>query len=150
MARELEDVWPYGFVEFHLDGSWSPLPECDGGVQASIEPVIEGGEIVDAVAWPMFDGRRWALRTGAAVVLGWDDIGAAIQQQCLLVLVETPRQLVMTRGSPFAIACVLDWGADLYGVFDQLPEVRCISARLRRRLQATITQRRAPCPIKVI
>lgn len=150
MGTELNDLWPYDFVEFDGDGTWSPLPDSDGGVQAAIEPVLEGGEIIDAVAWPMFNSRRWGLRIGAAVVLGWDDIDAAIRQECPLVLVETPRQWVMTRGCPLAIACVLDWSADLYGLFDQVPEIRCVSPQLKRRLDNSITRRRAPCPIKVI
>jgi hypothetical protein len=148
-STALDDLEPYGFVEFHGDGTWSPLPECDGGVQAAIEPVLEFGEIVDAVAWPMFDGRHWALRTGAATVLGYDDIGIAIRSECRLALVENPRDWVMTRGCPLAIACVLDWSADLYWIFDQLPGICCVSERLARRLTESLSRRRAPCPITV-
>lgn len=150
MGDELSDLWPYGFVSFHTDGTWSPLPERDGGLQAAIEPVLEYGEIVDAVAWPMFNGRRWGLRIGAAVVLGFDDIEAAIRQKCPLVLVENPRQWVMSRGCPLAIACVLDWSADLFWIFDQVRKVRCVSNRLERRFRNAITRRRAPCLIEVI
>jgi hypothetical protein len=144
-----EEIWPYGFVEFHSDGTWSPLPECDGGVQAAIEPIFYAGEIIDAVAWPMFDGRSWALRTGEAVVLGYDDLDAAIRSACALALVENPRQWVMTRSCPLAIACVLDWSADLYGVFDRVPKILCASRRLQDRLIKSTTRRPPPCPIEV-
>jgi hypothetical protein len=103
------------------------------------------------VAWPMFNSRRWGLLTGAAVVLGWDDIEAAIYQQVPVVLVETPSQwVVTTRRFPLAIACVLDWSADLFWVFDQVRKVRCVTPRLQRQLQNAITRRCAPCLIEVI
>jgi len=53
---------------------FQPMP---GGVAAYIAPVLDRGELVDLVTWPLDRPVRWALRLGVAFALGADAIAEA-------------------------------------------------------------------------
>ena len=68
------DITPFcGLDHIHANGPWfQPDPAGDPEI---IMPVMEGGEVVDLVAFMPHRPGRWHIRTGACPLLGIDNMG---------------------------------------------------------------------------
>ena len=104
------------------------------GELAVLVPVRDRwGELIDAVAFFQDDPGRWWLRFGdESPILGARTLARAAWEHQPLILWETPLQWLLKRRRG---CCVLDWGANLRPLFDEIPEIACQSGALSERLQ---------------
>ena len=95
------------------------------------------GEIVDAAAFLTSRPGRWWLRYRDTAILCARAFAIAEWDGRPLKLWETPLQWLLQgrRGS-----VILDWGADLRPMFEDVPEITCQSTALRDRLQANFVR----------
>ena len=112
------------------DGTYSLDPN---GRLAVLVPVRDRyGETVDIVAFIQDEPERWWCRHGDETpILGAPALARAMFERQPLVLWETPLQWLLQRRSG---SVVLDWGADLRPIFEEIPAVNCQSPALSDRL----------------
>ena len=113
------------------DGTYSVDPH---GRLAALIPVRDRwGELVDIVAFIQDEPEQWWCRYGDETpILGAKALAYAAWERQPLVLWETPLQWLLQHRSG---SVVLDWGADLRTIFEDIPAVNCQSTALSDRLQ---------------
>ncbi len=79
----------------------------DDGIMAVITPIIDGGEVVDLLAWNTDCPARWWTRTGAHWALGADALDRLWLGDRLKVF-RSPRSWLQA-GAPYNAVMVLDW-----------------------------------------
>ncbi|WP_430429208.1 hypothetical protein [Parasphingorhabdus sp.] len=103
---------PFGVMDCEDIGGRIYQP---GGEKANIvQPVYDGGILIDIVAWRTTEPQKWLWRTGAAWALNMDTIAANSWQDEPLVIDATP--LDWLRGGATGL-CILNWDA---------PEIRTL------------------------
>lgn len=112
------------------DGTFSFDP--DGRLAVLIPVRDRFGEIVDMAAFFQEESDQWWCRHGDETpILGAQELAYAGFHHQRLKLWETPLQWLLKRRSG---CCVLDWGANLRLLFDDIPEVACQSTALKDQL----------------
>ena len=105
------------------------------GLTHIVQPVIEGGGLVDLVAWRSAAPTRWALATGLGSLLNADMAFASRWDGDRLSLLSTPLEWLRHGGDG---AVVLDWDAPdldwlrLFSTIDCASDI--LAATLRRAL----------------
>lgn len=123
----------------HEPGQAPDAARADMAAQLPAEDAA--GEIVDLVAWFVTDPCRWWTRKGVATILGERAIVRAGWNVEPVNLYRTPGEwLHASAGGDDFAACIVDWQADPRLMFGCAQEVRCISAKLRQRLEARVRE----------
>jgi hypothetical protein len=111
------------------DGSFQ---HTDSGPEAILCPVkLDGGEIIDTVAWFADQPGAWWLRHRIATHLGDRALRHAAFLGKPIRLLSWPADWV---SSPWDAVCVLDWTTDLRALFRDVPEIRCSTPALEKHL----------------
>lgn len=107
------------------DGLWWP---DDNGVPRLLIPCIERGEYVDIIALKPAEPDVWFHRTGAAAILGADNLATCIKDYPLDV-VTNPMGWLALGGDG---VCILNWSAPYHELspLRDWPELRVDSPRL--------------------
>jgi hypothetical protein len=116
-------------IQTYSDGSFQ---RTDSGPEAILYPVrMDGGEIIDTVAW--FAGRpgAWWLERGIATHLGDRALRHAAFLGKPIRLLPSP---TVWLSSPWGAVCVLNWTTDLRALFRDVPEIRCSTPALAKYL----------------
>lgn len=128
--------FPFGVMPGKIDHEGAFVPE--EGPMHLIQPVMEGGEIIDLVAWASARPDRWGLRIGTGWALGlenviepggWDAPSAH--------LVATP--LDWLRGGAVATV-ILNWDAPEIEGLRYLGDVVCSDATVAGLLHAALSR----------
>lgn len=84
------DHKPIGLARVRFDGyTFEP---ADDGVEAVLLPVRRDRMLIDVVAWPLNQPRKWRTRRGIATVLGGDAIRRAFHLNRAILIHEMPVQ----------------------------------------------------------
>ncbi|MEQ8744249.1 hypothetical protein [Parasphingorhabdus sp.] len=103
---------PFGVMQ--VDNIGGGIFQPGGDTPAIVQPIYDGGCLIDLVAWRTNDPTAWLLRTGAAWALGVDAIEANSWTDAALAIDATP--LDWLRGGASGL-CILNWAA---------PEIRTL------------------------
>lgn len=141
--EELKILAGLAWIEPSSDGSFAFAPAPGVGIWGRMIPVIEGGEIVDVVAWERDTPSAWWLLRRSVSLLGEHALRLALASGRPLILTSTPAKYLDFHAG--RAACLLDWSTDLRLLFDGLTELRCDSPALERRVwQVVAEQARRP------
>jgi hypothetical protein len=117
------------------DGSYQ---QTDTGPMAILCPVeLDGGEIIDTVAWFADQPGAWWLERRIATHLGDRALRRAAFLGKSIRLLPSPAAWL---SSPEGSACVLDWTTDLRTLFREVPEIRCSTPMLARHLDRRLDE----------
>ncbi len=130
---------PFGIaqVEFLKGSFWQP---CDGGggVGAMIQPVYEGGSLVDLIAWRSLKPSDWHWRLGEAWALGADAAdGTPWHGFASLVVHATPLAWLASGGDGLVI---LNWSSPEVRRLNLFDELVCSDNLVADRLERLLSR----------
>jgi hypothetical protein len=112
-------------IQTYSDGTFQ---RTDGGRQARVCPVrMDGGEVIDRVAWFADRPGAWWLERGIATHLGDRALRHAAFLCKPIRLLPYPADWL---AAPWGAVCVLDWNTNLRALFRDVPEIDCSTPAL--------------------
>lgn len=111
---------PFGVMA--VEGIGGGIFQPGGETPAIVQPVYDGGCLIDLVAWRTNDPTAWLWRTGAAWALGVDAIRLNSWTDAPLAIDATPLDWLRNGATGL---CILDWSAP---EIRQLLRVKSITA----------------------
>lgn len=102
-----------------------------------VMPVLDGGTLVDLVAWRTARPDRWWLRTGNGWALNPDDLRDHDRWGTVPTLRATPLDWLRTRASG---SVVLDWSAHEIGQLRMHDRIECDGRRVADTLRGALTR----------
>lgn len=123
----------FGIATGEIDRRGMFLP--GDGAPHLVQPLVEGRELIDLVAWRPAAPARWGLRTGLGWLLNVDTAFATRWDGNALDLYATPLDWLRADAQG---AVVVDWDAPDLGSLRSFEQVRCSGDMVRRRLRQVL------------
>lgn len=147
IPEDLKIASGLAWIEPASDGSFAFAPAPKVGIWARMLPVFDDDGIIDVVAWERGRPSPWWLYRRNLTVLGDHTIRLAALTGGAVQLTAFPEKYLDYYAGH--AACIVDWAADLRGMFEGVREVRCDSPALERRLHETLSRQAAAVPFQV-